>query len=145
MTVDHGISPYGHTLYRYEGRVRRTIWIGSWFVEIYRVDIYVGLALECRGQRTLQQSDLISGYINIKNTFEIYIPVDHGISPYGHTLNRSQNRVLRTMLLLRKGVSVSTRHVLKKLRTGHHNWLRNQNPLLGEIIWSKYFINYAIS
>ena len=55
-----------------------------------------------------------------------------GFPPYGHTLNRSQSRVLRTMLLLRK----DTNYVLKKLRTAHQNSLRNQKSLLGETIWS---------
>ena len=35
------------------------------FVETSRVDIYVGLDLECWGQLALQQSDLIAGYINL--------------------------------------------------------------------------------
>ena len=33
----------------------------------------------------------------LKTAFKIYIPVDHGISPYGQTLDRSQSRVLRTI------------------------------------------------
>ena len=37
------------------------------FVEMSRVDIYVGLDLECWGQVALQKSVVISGYINIKN------------------------------------------------------------------------------
>ena len=40
---------------------------GIGFVEISGVDIYVGRDLKCWGPPPLQQSDLFSGYINIKN------------------------------------------------------------------------------
>ena len=40
---------------------------GIGFVEMARVDMYVGRDLKCWGEVALQQSDLISGYINIKN------------------------------------------------------------------------------
>ena len=40
------------------------------------------------------------------------------------------------MLLLRKEVSVSTSHVLKKLCAAHRKWLQNPKSLLGETIWS---------
>ena len=60
MVVDHGISPYGHTVNRSQSRVLRTIG----FVEIYGSDIYVRLALKCWGPLTHQQSDLIAEYIN---------------------------------------------------------------------------------
>ena len=44
------------------------------------------------------------------------------------------------MLLLRKEVSVSTSHALKKLCAAHRNWLRNPKSLLGETIWSNISI-----
>ena len=41
------------------------------------------------------------------------MPVDHGISPYGHTLNRSQSRVLRT-IVMEKGTYI--------IDENHTNW-----------------------
>ena len=70
-----------------------------------------------------------------KITCEIHMRVDLGISSYGHTLNRSQSRVLRTMLLLSKTYPSLQSHASKKLRTAHQNLLRNQKSLLGETIW----------
>ena len=59
---------------------------GIGFVEIFGVDIYVGRDLKLWGLAPLQQSDLSSAYMNFyKTTSKIYMRVDHGISPYGHT------------------------------------------------------------